>query len=153
MKHYPNPKIFLITSVVVLVGLQIAACEKKPPLTPELEVLCSIDPSTLNFGTTTIFTPVTRTVTFENTSEAPIELGFSYTCQEISIEEEANSPLIVGPGQSQIITVTYTPEQSGPLDCAIELTGTSCGPILCTGNPVNNIFLRGISPNFASLSF
>ena len=109
--------------------------------------ICSVDPISLDFGTSFPGTPVTRTFTITNSGEGTLSGTVAETCADYSISSGETYSL--GAGQSQIVSVIFESNTPGAYPCALD-TGGSCADVSCTA-VVEALPACGVST--ASLSF
>jgi hypothetical protein len=101
--------------------------------TVELAPACQVNPTTLNFGTTTPGTPVTRTFTITNTGGGLLEGEVTETCDSYSV---TNGNYSLATGQSHVVSVTLQSATEGTYLCVVE-TGSDCADVQLEGAVAN----------------
>ena len=95
---------------------------------------CGVTPTSIDFGTTTIGVPQSRTVTVTNTGNQLLSVGPSTTSAYYDVE---GSPKNLLPGETADYTVTFLPVLEGTWSGKITMGGSGvCSEVTCTGTAV-----------------
>ena len=107
------------------------AYEPSPKLVVKNPPVCSVSPTSLDFGTVCVGGSKNKTFTITNTGDCTLTGLVTETCSHYSIVSGAGS-YSLGAGQSRTVTVKFQPTSSGTKNCTIQ-TGASCTNVSCTG--------------------
>ncbi len=89
--------------------------------------LCEVDPTNLAFNVDTVGEVQSTTFTIHNNGGGGLAGEISESCPEFTVEPSSYD---LGAWESEIFTVTYTPEDCGNDVCVIE-TGVECANVTC----------------------
>ncbi len=97
--------------------------------------LCSVQPSSLDFGDVAVGEYVDRSFVLANTGGGVLAGTVSPGCDDFLVI--ANSgPYAIGENQTRQIIVRFAPQTEGPHGCSLDLGNTGCGAVVCAGNAV-----------------
>jgi hypothetical protein len=99
--------------------------------TPDAAPVCSVSPTSLNFGTVTCGGNADRTFTITNSGGGTLTGSVSESCTYYSITSGGGSYSLTA-GQSVTVTVRFSPTVDGTQTCTVS-TGSSCSSVSCTG--------------------
>ena len=96
---------------------------------------CLVEPSELVFGP--LSPGESQTLQLRITNNGNIDLPIAQQIEDPNFELSKNST-ILGPGQSWVIAVTYSPLTWGMINAEIDLGNDYCDPVPCTGLPTED---------------
>jgi hypothetical protein len=91
---------------------------------------CTLEPTSVDFGITSIGAPLVRTLRITNTGCLRIVGTVSETSPDFSL---LNATYSLGAGESQNVNVRFDPRTPGSKNCTLDTGTESCGDILCSG--------------------
>ncbi|UCG50786.1 MAG: choice-of-anchor D domain-containing protein, partial [Candidatus Latescibacterota bacterium] len=94
--------------------------------------VCSVDPTTIDFGTVTVGSYKDTTFTIENTGGGTLSGTVSESCPDYDIIS-GGGPYSLGAGQSVVVTLRFEPQSSGVKPCTVETGDALCTDVSCTG--------------------
>lgn len=109
------------------------------------ELVVTLDPPAIDFGVVALGAPVSREIVVTNAGTGPITLsGATVDGEDVSIDMSAN--LLLAPGMSDTVTVTWTPDAPKVLEDTLQvlvsdgtgaftqvpdpISGTAAGPLM-----------------------
>lgn len=148
-----------VAAISVLLGLSALSlsCSKKstpPTAPPPPNPSCSLNTTTLAFGTVTIGSSADRTFTLTNTGGGTLSGTVSETTAEFAIIGTATYSL--GAGQSQTFTLRVSPTSAGAKTCTVGTGSTLCGSVTATATGQSAAPLCYVSPtsiNFGAVDY
>lgn len=99
--------------------------------TPDLLPVCAVDPPTLAFGTVLSGSWVEQTFTISNTGGGILSGSVVVSCKAFSVVS-GGGEFALGAGQTQEVTIRFTPTSLGDVQCTITPTG-GCSSVTCSG--------------------
>lgn len=95
---------------------------------------CALSPSSLDFGDVAVGQPADRSFTIRNDGGGTLS-GTVTSCTDFLVVSGASYSL--GPGESQTITVRFTPPAAGAAACTLQIGG-GCGEYVARGNGISS---------------
>ncbi len=107
--------------------------------TPPGDAVCSVTPTTIDFGNVPLGSTRDETFTIANVGNGGLVAGtVSESCGEFSIVA-GDGDFSLGSGQSHDVTVRFAPTSPGTKNCTIETGTAACSDVTCTGTGVWSI--------------
>lgn len=94
--------------------------------------ICSVDPTSLEFGTVSIGTSAERSFTVRNVGGQILTGTVSESCAGFSLSSGGGA-YSLGAGEARIVVVRFEPASEGPADCTIQLGNAGCGTVSASG--------------------
>lgn len=115
-----------------------------------VEVPCVTTPASVEFGTVTVGTSRERMLRVHNEGASDLTVDVTALCG-VGFDVVGGAGLVtLSPGESHDITVRFTPQAPGELEC--DLNGISeCSPVACRGlgiDPITVSFVADVQPIF-----
>jgi hypothetical protein len=113
-----------------LPGCPTVTCLGSAELSPQ----CDISPSVLEFGTVLIDQQADRTFRIRNAGGGTVSgtVAVGTNCSDFSLVQSGGR-FQLGPDDSVVVTVRFSPTTSGAKSCTVNLTGSGCANVACTG--------------------
>lgn len=100
--------------------------------TGEALPLCSVNPTSLDFGTVPIGTFADTTVTITNIGGGTLSGSVVARCSNYAVIDGSGS-FSLGAGQSRVVTIRFTPSVEPISGCTVSLGAAGCSSISCIG--------------------
>jgi hypothetical protein len=124
-----NPALVALLCGAVVLAC-IPSCRGSESAAPPAPPACSLNTTSLNFGTVTVGQPVTRTFTVTN-SGGGVLIG-TVTAGSAPWSVVGTATYTLSSGKSATFTVSCAPTQAETLSCDVPIGTSSCGPVHCT---------------------
>lgn len=122
------------------------SCTCYVPLPP----LCSLQPSSLNFGVVNVGIAADQSFTIWNQGEGLLSGVVSEDCSDFSILA-GGGPFGLEGGEYRTVHVRFAPTSAGPQTCVIDLGTSDCPEMLCSGTGYAPVPICQVTPS--SLDF
>jgi len=93
---------------------------------------CSVQPTTLDFGTVHVGSAQDTTFTIKNIGAGTLEGAVSESCPQFDLIS-GGGPYSIAPSESIVVTVRYEPTAIGTHMCTIETGHAVCADVACVG--------------------
>lgn len=97
--------------------------------------VCTIEPTTLEFGTVAAGATADRTFTIRNDGGGLLAGTIAAPCEAYSITE-GGGDFSLAAGVSRAVTVRFAPTTAGALSCNVETGVLGCAPVACSGTGI-----------------
>ena len=146
----------LAVAMLLIVSVLSLSCSKKstPPTAPKPSPACSVNSTTLTFGTVTVGSSADRTFTLTNTGGGNLSGTATESSTEFAIIGAATYSL--GAGQVFTGTLRFSPTSPGAKTLTLTMGSTLCGSISATGTGQSATPLCYVSPtsiNFGNVDY
>jgi len=120
---------------VPLIAIALAlciSCGKKSSPTSTAGPICSVSPTTLDFGSVDVGRSKDLLFRISNVGTGTLSGSISASCSDYHFSGGADFDL--NAGQYRDVTITFAPQSGGPKACALTLTNVFCSSVGLNGN-------------------